>query len=233
MGLWDDLTNKITQFRNDDFADAMMGISAIVATADGAPSDSAKEKLHAEIANSEILKAFNSAELTDKFNLYCGRIIADSNTRMTILNEASEKLKDDEQKKAAVQVAMSIAQANQGLSNAGKQAVRDICVKFGISPNDIKLDEIATIEDTTPVEEEKKDYDAENVEPVDFSGGGSGDSSATEETYYTVQSGDTLSQIAQKFYGDASQYMKIFNANRDKLDNPDLIYPDQELLIPK
>jgi nucleoid-associated protein YgaU len=50
---------------------------------------------------------------------------------------------------------------------------------------------------------------------------------------YTVVSGDTLSAIAQQFYGDANAYMRIFEANRDKLDNPDLIYPGQELVIPE
>jgi nucleoid-associated protein YgaU len=49
---------------------------------------------------------------------------------------------------------------------------------------------------------------------------------------YTVKSGDTLSGIAQQFYGDASKYRKIFEANRDKLTNPDQIRPGQELSIP-
>jgi nucleoid-associated protein YgaU len=49
---------------------------------------------------------------------------------------------------------------------------------------------------------------------------------------YTVKSGDTLSKIARQFYGDANQYMKIFNANRDKLSDPDKIFPGQNLVIP-
>lgn len=49
---------------------------------------------------------------------------------------------------------------------------------------------------------------------------------------YTVKSGDTLSGIAQQFYGDAGKYNKIFEANRDKLNNPDQIRPGQELVIP-
>jgi nucleoid-associated protein YgaU len=51
--------------------------------------------------------------------------------------------------------------------------------------------------------------------------------------YYTVQAGDTLSAIALKFYGDASQYMVIYKANQDLIgDNPDLIKVGQELKIP-
>lgn len=49
---------------------------------------------------------------------------------------------------------------------------------------------------------------------------------------YVVKSGDTLSKIAKQFYGDAGQYMKIFNANKDTLSDPDKIKVGQELVIP-
>ncbi|MBS1875293.1 MAG: LysM peptidoglycan-binding domain-containing protein [Acidobacteria bacterium] len=49
---------------------------------------------------------------------------------------------------------------------------------------------------------------------------------------YTVQPGDSLSKIAKQFYGNANLYMKIFEANRDQLDNPNLIQVGQELTIP-
>ena len=53
------------------------------------------------------------------------------------------------------------------------------------------------------------------------------------ERIYEVQPGDTLGKISQEFYGKASQYMKIFEANRDILDNPDLIKVGQKLKIPE
>jgi nucleoid-associated protein YgaU len=49
---------------------------------------------------------------------------------------------------------------------------------------------------------------------------------------YTVQPGDSLSAIAQRFYGRANEYNKIFEANRDKLSDPNQIRPGQELVIP-
>lgn len=49
---------------------------------------------------------------------------------------------------------------------------------------------------------------------------------------YTVKSGDCLWNIAKKYYGNGSQYTKIYNANRDKIKNPNLIYPGQVLTIP-
>lgn len=53
------------------------------------------------------------------------------------------------------------------------------------------------------------------------------------ERYHLVASGDTLGHIAQKYYGKASQYMKIFEANRDILDDPNLIKVGQKLKIPE
>jgi len=49
---------------------------------------------------------------------------------------------------------------------------------------------------------------------------------------YTVQPGDTLSAIARQFYGDASLYPRVFEANTNQLSNPDLIFPGQVLRIP-
>jgi LysM repeat protein len=49
---------------------------------------------------------------------------------------------------------------------------------------------------------------------------------------YEVVSGDTLSKIAKKFYGDAAKYMKIFDANKDQLKDPDKIKVGQKLKIP-
>lgn len=50
--------------------------------------------------------------------------------------------------------------------------------------------------------------------------------------HYTVQPGDTLSKIAKQFYGDANKYMKIFEANKDKLSDPNKIQVGQQLVIP-
>lgn len=49
---------------------------------------------------------------------------------------------------------------------------------------------------------------------------------------HVVQPGDTLWAIAKKYYGNGNQYTKIANANKDKIKNPNLIYPGQQLVIP-
>ena len=53
-----------------------------------------------------------------------------------------------------------------------------------------------------------------------------------ESQFYTVQKGDTLSKIAKEFYGEASKYPQIFEANKPMLKDPDKIYPGQMLRIP-
>ncbi|MCK5793148.1 MAG: LysM peptidoglycan-binding domain-containing protein [Anaerolineales bacterium] len=57
---------------------------------------------------------------------------------------------------------------------------------------------------------------------------------AKEVKKHTVVSGETLSSISKKHYDDIGKYMKIYEANKDLIgDNPDLIKPGQELIIPK
>jgi nucleoid-associated protein YgaU len=53
-----------------------------------------------------------------------------------------------------------------------------------------------------------------------------------DEVTYTVKSGDSLSKIAKKHYGDASKWKLIHEANRDLIKNPDLIHPGWVLKIP-
>jgi nucleoid-associated protein YgaU len=67
------------------------------------------------------------------------------------------------------------------------------------------------------------------VADIVVTGGGA---AAPAARTYTVKSGDTLSAIAKDQLGDAKAYMKIFEANRDQLSDPDKIKPGQVLKIP-
>lgn len=57
-------------------------------------------------------------------------------------------------------------------------------------------------------------------------------SSAPSVKTYTVKSGDCLWNIAKKYYGNGARYSDIYNANKGKISNPNLIYPGQVLTIP-
>jgi nucleoid-associated protein YgaU len=65
----------------------------------------------------------------------------------------------------------------------------------------------------------------------DVSGGGSSTAPSSARTY-TVVSGDSLSKIAGRFYGDVKRWKEIFEANRDRIKDPDLIQPGWTLRIP-
>lgn len=86
------------------------------------------------------------------------------------------------------------------------------------------------------------DKDRDEKKRPDFSNVQSGSSStaptpASKVTIggtktYTVVSGDSLSKIAQREYGRAADWKKIYEANKDTIKDPDLIYPGQTLKIP-
>jgi nucleoid-associated protein YgaU len=61
---------------------------------------------------------------------------------------------------------------------------------------------------------------------------GGGDTAVAIPRTYTVQAGDNLSKISEHFYGDPNQYMKIVNANKETLPDPDKIKPGTQLNIP-
>ena len=50
--------------------------------------------------------------------------------------------------------------------------------------------------------------------------------------YYTIESGDSLSKIAKQFYGNAMDYPKLFEANKEVIEDPNLIYPGQKIRVP-
>lgn len=54
-----------------------------------------------------------------------------------------------------------------------------------------------------------------------------------EVEYYVIEKGDTLSAIAKRFYGDANAYPRIFEANREVIQDANLIFPGQKIRIPK
>lgn len=110
-------------------------------------------------------------------------------------------------------------------------------------PHDLRLDPSKGVSQ----ERDKPDFSrvsggsestARKVEPdrkADFSkvrGGSGSTAERVGEQTYTVVKGDNLSAISKKFYGTANRWQEIFEANRDQLDDPDLIHPGQTLRIP-
>ncbi|MDX3937126.1 LysM peptidoglycan-binding domain-containing protein [Stenotrophomonas sp. SAM-B] len=78
------------------------------------------------------------------------------------------------------------------------------------------------------------DTTAQKVDQVDFSGVTASVDTTAEKVggTYTVQKGDSLSKIAKQELGDGNAWKRIFEANRDVLDDPDKIQPGQILKLP-
>lgn len=83
------------------------------------------------------------------------------------------------------------------------------------------------------------DRDDDERKKPDFSSVESGSSSTAPEAReaggrtYVVEKGDTLWAIAERYYGDGSEWPRIHEANRDRIDDPDVIQPGWELTIPE
>jgi len=124
-----------------------------------------------------------------------------------------------------------------------EKAAEDI--KSHVEAADVKVDDLSVAYNDGVVELEGKAASAEDKERAVITAGnikGVGEVNAdkldapAEDTgveYYTIESGDTLSALAKKYYGDAMQYTRIFEANRGIISDPDKIYPGQKIRIPK
>lgn len=124
-------------------------------------------------------------------------------------------------------------------ANAGK-AIRDFIAASGIDASGLNVTfdgatATVTVEGQAPDQATKEKIvllagNVAGVEKVDDRVTVA--QSETASTMYTVKPGDTLSKIAQQFYGNASRYQVIFEANQPMLKDPNRIYPGQMLRIP-
>lgn len=112
---------------------------------------------------------------------------------------------------------------------SGDYYVQDVTRQIGSdgythSATLIKVDLGSPLATTSTGEGDKKKEEPKQVESTP--------KSENAQRTYTVKKGDCLWKIAKQFYGNGSAYKKIFEANRDKISNPDLIYTGQVFVIP-
>jgi len=117
------------------------------------------------------------------------------------------------------------------------QSVLDLGEKLNIHGGDVKVDDNKLHITGTASTPYQKDLLWDEIKKV----GGENPSDlvadikvADSSVYavHTVQKGESLSLISKHYYGDPMKYKKIFEANTDKLKNPDMIHPGQDLIIP-
>ena len=86
----------------------------------------------------------------------------------------------------------------------------------------------STVSSTAQERPDFSDVTATVSSTAEMVGGGGGG-----EQTYTIEKGDTLSAISKRFYGKAKFWSKIFEANRDTIDNADKIFPGQVIKLPQ
>ena len=154
----------------------------------------------------------------------------------SFIKEAGEKLfggKEVEQ--AAAASAPNIAELNQKAGDAIKTYIEK--QNLGLSGLGVTFDGATgkvTLSGNAPSEEaaEKAGLAAGNVASVSDVDNNLQYPAGTASQFHDVVSGDTLSAIAKKYYGDANKYNVIFEANKPMLSDPNKIYPGQKLRIP-
>ena len=160
---------------------------------------------------------------------------------ISFLRDAGEKLFNAPKAAPAPAAAAPAAPDVASLNATASQAIERYIASQGLKADglDVKYDgasQTVTVSGVAPDQATKEKIvlccgNVSSVAKVDdlltvASGG------EKEATYREVKSGDTLSKIAKEEYGDANAYMKIFEANKPMLSNPDKIYPGQKLRIP-
>lgn len=160
----------------------------------------------------------------------------------SFIKDAGEKLLGIGEAKAAeeAQATADKAEKTAAANKAAADAIKGYVTKMGLSAENLEIGfdgktaavSVAGIVETQEdkekillccgnvkgVESVEDNMTVTNVEP--------------DAQFHTVVSGDTLSKIAKQFYGNANDYMKIFEANKPMLSHPDKIYPGQMLRIP-
>lgn len=140
---------------------------------------------------------------------------------------AGEKLFGNEEKENAAKAAALVRFVTKlGLPIQGLkiEVADEVATAFGTVPDQVTREKVVlAIGNTTGIARVDDRLTVTTPKPQ----------AKPQAVYYTVVSGDTLSGIAKRQYGDASKYPLIFEANKPILSDPNRIYPGQVLRIPK
>ena len=178
-------------------------------------SKSSNSKSGDNLTASSSSKNDSSGQVEKKYNYI--EVNTLSGTLNFIVNEDTIKLKAGD----------TVKLNGLGKYLSGNYYVKDITRQisssgYSHSATLIKTDVGSSLKTSTKSKDKKKPVKKVTSSP----------SKSTEQRTYTVKKGDCLWNIAKKFYGNGSAYTKIYDANTNKIANPNLIYPGQVFVIP-
>lgn len=178
-------------------------------------SSSSNSKSGDNLTASSSSKNDSSGQVEKKYNYI--EVNTLSGTLNFIVNEDTIKLKAGD----------TVKLNGLGKYLSGNYYVKDITRQisssgYSHSATLIKTDVGSSLKTSTKSKDKKKPVKKVTSSP----------SKSTAQRTYTVKKGDCLWNIAKKFYGNGSAYTKIYDANTNKIANPNLIYPGQVFVIP-
>lgn len=136
----DQLTTKMGQFRNKDFADASMAMCALISAADGSIEPAERQKTAALIASNDTLAVFPPDELRRTFDSYCDKLDRDYDFGRVEAIAAIGKLRSrPEQARAVISIGLIIGGADGTFDADERKAVADACHAVGITPAEFDL----------------------------------------------------------------------------------------------
>ena len=134
------LSTKVSQFKNSDFANATMAMCALVAAADGDIDSSERQKTASFIMSNETLRIFDASDLREKFNFFCDKLTHDFDFgKIECIQTISKVRKNEGQARAVIQLGIIIGGADGDFDPDEKKAVKDACNAVGISPSEFDL----------------------------------------------------------------------------------------------
>lgn len=142
------------------------------------------------------------------------------------LEEIQKKLEEKERELLAAKQQAQVAQAKAAAAATAEQKAKEAAAEA-----QAKLEQMQRQKQVDELRERFARMQEERARRAEEAA--QAQAEAEKPRTYVVKSGDSLSKIAKELLGDAKRWPEIFEANRDKIKDPNLIYPGQELLIPK
>ena len=151
MALWDQLKSKTQdmnaqlstkkdQFKSKDFAASSMAMCALIAAADGSVTTQERRKTAALIASNDVLSVFAPADLQQKFDFYCDKLVKDFDFGKLEAIGTIGKLKGKpEHARAVISIGVIIGGADGSFDADERQAVKEACFAVGIEPSEFDL----------------------------------------------------------------------------------------------
>lgn len=129
------MMTTVSQYTNAAYKNAVISACALISASDGTIEPEEKKKVAKMIGSSELLSAFNGAELGMLFDDYCKQAV-DEFKRIDLMNNVRKLKSSPDQAAACVGIAVQIAKADGEFEDEEKAVVRELCAALALNPDE-------------------------------------------------------------------------------------------------